>query len=133
MDAVLARLNTCPKLSLRKLSHEEDGPLSIVVDVYENTQIAESYELIWYDYVSYAVTSDNYPPSGLLNQKRSAGYLCEVPLSEFKAFVERTKAYLFDPEDRPLRSWQVVTFTRYVEVVSYSYMEIKPVNGTMGS
>ena len=123
MDQILARLNACSQLSLHKLVQEDDGPLRLTVEIYEAAKVIETYELRWEDYVAYTVTHDNYTPEDNAIRGNEIGYFRGGP-SDFMDFIQQSKSQLFDIDDRLLTSWILTTFTRYVNVVSYSPVDV---------
>ena len=82
------------------------------------------FELQWEDYVSFSVTDDKYPPIDNALSGLKAGFFQENPPSDFPVYIQREKSQIFDIFDRELKNWTVVTLNRYIEVVSYSPLEI---------
>lgn len=128
---------------MRQIVQEYDGCLRLIVEEYrldvemEKTEDlsvqafpidflegCKVFELKWDDYVSFSVTDDKYPPNDDSFSGFKAGYFQENPASDFLSYIQREKSQIFDIFDRELKNWTIVTLNRYIEVVSYSPLEI---------
>ena len=140
---LVAHLKSAEYLGLREISQAYDGPLRLVLEEQRTSPNAEKrpdldisafsiehtnedkiFELIWDDYVSVSLTADEYPPHDGSYTGAKSGYFQENLPSDFLTYIQAEKSQLFDIYDGELKNWKIVTLTRYVEVVSYSPLQI---------
>ena len=142
-DTLIAQLKSAQYLELREIQQAYDGPLRLVVEEHrvkpepqeidgsvilaypiERPSDGKVFQLRWHDYVSFSVTGDEYPPHDNSLSGINSGYFQEGPASDFLAYIREAKSQLFDIHERHLKNWTVITLNCYVDIVSYSPLEI---------
>lgn len=137
---LVAHIRNCEYLGLREIHQTYDGPLRIIVDERGRTGELQRvdkdidivaypigfppngavFQLLWETYISFSVTGDDHPPR---NIEIDPEYFQENSSTDFSRFILDGKL-LYNPFDQPVKSWRIMTLENYIDVMSYSPIEI---------